>query len=556
MFAGWLPTFKPQLIESLKTYTLSDFRADAAAGLVVGIVALPLAMAFAIASGVSPQSGIVTAMIAGFLISALGGTRLCIGGPTGAFIVILYGIAVKYGVANLLVCTFMAGVMLVLMGLSRLGQIIKFFPMPLITGFTNGIAVLIFLSQLKDFFGLPVEKMPSGFFATLQTLSHTLPHFAPLSLGMAGACLAFILLWPKKLNALLPAPFVALILASLAVHVLDLPLATIGSAFGGIPQGLPPVQGLVLDWANLSNLLAPAFTIALLGAIESLLCAVVADGMTGDKHDTNQELIAQGIANMVVPFFGGIAATGAIARTATNVNNGARSPVAGIIHALLLLVIMLVAAPLARFIPLTVLAAILVAVAFKMGDWDIRKALYFPKRDTFILVVTFALTVIFDLTVAVEIGLLMSAIFFIQRMARNTGVHKLEPDHGFLFERHSIAGKTLPVGCEAYRVEGALFFGAADSLERIQTSDDQVRVVILQLHRLVMLDTTGMLAMSALHDKLAEAGKTLILCGAGGAMGQMLVDAKLATHVGERNVQPDLAAALVRAEELLRTKMV
>ncbi|MFC3531947.1 SulP family inorganic anion transporter [Vogesella facilis] len=542
-----LPAFRPQLLTSLRHYNRALFRQDLMAGLTVGIVALPLAMAFAIASGVPPQAGIFTAVIAGLLASLLGGTKLCVTGPTGAFIVIIYGIVVKYGVANLIICTFMAGAMLVLMGLLRLGQVIKFFPMPLITGFTNGIAVLIFLTQLKDFFGLPIAQMPAGFFAVLATLRQHLADFDPLTLAIAAASLLLILLWPKRLNRQLPGPFVALLLATLTVSLFHLPLATIGSKFGGIPQGLPELHGLRFDPQHLSELLTPAFTIALLGAIESLLCAVVADSITGDKHDANQELIAQGIANMVVPFFGGIPATGAIARTATNIGNGGKTPVAGIVHALLLLLVILVAAPLAAYIPLAALAAILVAVALKMGDWDIRKAAQFPRQDTAILVVTFVLTVVFDLTIAVEIGLLIAAVLFIRRMAASTSVQQLRPEHAQLFERHSIAGKTVPAGCVAYRVEGALFFGAADTVEQLASQPSSVRVVILQLHRLVLLDTSGLLALSALHQRLAAQDRTLILCGAGNEVTGMLRSARLAHEMGVGNIQPDLTTALRRA---------
>ncbi|SMF07725.1 SulP family inorganic anion transporter [Pseudogulbenkiania subflava] len=549
-------SFRPRLIDALKGYHREGFRHDVLAGLTVGIVALPLAMAFAMASGVTPQAGIFTAVIAGFLASLLGGTKFSVTGPTGAFIVVIYGIVAKYGVANLLICTFMAGMMLVLMGVMRLGQVIKFFPMPLITGFTNGIAVLIFLTQLKDFFGLPVAQMPAGFFAIVATLRARLAEFDGMTLAVSGASLALILLWPKRLNKLLPSPFVALLLATVTVALFHLPVATIGSKFGGIPQGLPAFTGLALDWATLSELMTPAFTIALLGAIESLLCAVVADSLTGDKHDANQELIAQGIANMVVPFFGGIPATGALARTATNISNGGRTPVAGMVHAALLLLVILVAAPLASYIPLAVLAAILVAVALKMGDWDIRKAAQFPRHDTAVLVVTFLLTVAFDLTIAVEIGLLMSAVFFIQSMARNTSVQRLRPEHAQLFERHSIAGKVVPPGCAAFRVEGALFFGAADTVERALHDAPDARVIILQLHRLVLLDTTGLLALSALRQRLAEERRTLILCGAGAEVMGLLVGSRLAAEMGERNIQPDLATALMRAEELLTSGVV
>lgn len=550
------PGFHPRIVDTLKSYNRQLLRDDIMAGITVGIVALPLAMAFAMASGVTPQAGIFTAVIAGFLAAVLGGSRLSVTGPTGAFIVIIYGIVAKYGVANLLICTFMSGVMLVLMGIFRLGQVIRFFPLPLITGFTNGIAVLIFLTQLKDFFGLPVEKMPAGFFAVMQVLREQLGNFHWPTLLLSAASLLLILLWPKRLNRLLPAPFVALILATLATALFSLPVATLGSKFGGIPQGLPSFGGLDLDPTHLSDLLAPAFTIALLGAIESLLCAVVADSMTSDKHDSNQELIGQGIANMVAPFFGGIPATGAVARTATNISNGGRSPVAAMVHAVLLLLILLVAAPLAASIPLAVLAAILISVALKMGDWDIRKAFQFPKRDTAVLIVTFVLTVVFDLTVAVQIGLLMAAVFFIRSMASHTSVNRLLPEYAQLFERHTIAGKHVPDGCAAFRVEGALFFGAADSVEIIHQQAEQARVIILQLHRLVMLDTTGLLALDSLNDKLRVQGKTLILCGATDEVLDMLKGSRLVDDLGADNLQPDLAAALQRAEQLLTSGVV
>ncbi|GHD70352.1 SulP family inorganic anion transporter [Vogesella fluminis] len=550
------PRFHPALLHTLRHYDKSTLRQDVLAGITVGIVALPLAMAFAIASGVPPQAGIFTAVIAGFLTSLLGGSKTSVSGPTGAFIVIIYGIVVKYGIANLIICTFMAGAMLVLMGLLRLGQVIKFFPMPLITGFTNGIAVLILLTQLKDFFGLPIGSMPSGFFAVVDILRHTINQLDPLTLAVSAASLLLILLWPKSLNRKLPGPFVALVLATLTVSLFSLPLATIGSKFGGIPQGLPELHGLAFDPEHLSDLLAPAFTIALLGAIESLLCAVVADNLTGDKHDANQELIAQGIANMVVPFFGGIPATGAIARTATSINNGGKTPVSGIVHALFLLLVILIAAPLAAYIPLAVLAAILIAVAIKMGDWDIRKAAQFPKRDTLVLAVTFILTVVFDLTIAVQIGLMIAAVFFIQRMAGSTSVQELRAEHQQLYERHSIAGKYIPDGCIAYRIEGALFFGATDRIEAIANARPEARVIILQLHRLVMLDTTGLLALSALNRHLKAQGRTLILCGAGTEVMQMLKQARLASEMGSRNIQPDLTTALQHAEEVLTAGVV
>jgi SulP family sulfate permease len=335
-----------------------------------------------------------------------------------------------------------------------------------------------------------------------------------------------------------------------------LPVATLGSRFGGIPQGLPSPAGLDLNPVHLSDLLAPAFTIALLGAIESLLCAVVVDSLTADKHDANQELIGQGIANMVVPFFGGIPATGAVVRSVTNIGNGARTPLAAVFHAALLLMVLLLAAPLAAHVPLAALAAILVSVALKMGDWDIRKARQFPPHDTLVLLVTFALTVAFDLTVAVEIGLLLAAVFFIRSMASHTAIHQLLPEHAQLFERHSIAGKSVPDGCAAFRIEGALFFGAADSVDIILKEAPRARVIILQLHRLVLLDTSGLLALEALRARLAEQGKTLILCGATDEVMDMLEGSRLMQRLGEDNLQPDLAAALQRAEEVLTDGVV
>ncbi|WP_018150539.1 SulP family inorganic anion transporter [Leeia oryzae] len=554
-------TFRPQFFHHVRHYSAALFKADLLSGITVGIVALPLAMAFAIASGVPPQAGLITAILAGLIISALGGTRMCIGGPTGAYIVILAGIVAKYGLANLFVCTFMAGIILFLMGMMRLGQIIKFFPMPLITGFTNGIAVLIFLTQLKDFFGLSVQKMPSQFFLAIKTLwEYRLTVNIPTTL-LATACLLLILTWPKRWNKRLPSPFVALVGSSVVVALINTPfhlqLATIGSRFGGIPQGLPLPQWIPIDLANFSDLLSPALTIAILGAIESLLCAVVADNLTSDKHDANQELMAQGIANMVVPFFGGIAATGAIARTATNIQNGGKTPFAGIFHALLLLLIMVVAAPLASYIPMAGLAAILVSVAIKMGDWDIRKARQFPKRDTMVLALTFALTVIFDLTVAVQIGLLLAGLFFVTRMSAQTSLNRLTPAHAQLFERQSIVGKTIPMGVHAYRVEGALFFGSADKLDQLLKLDPrEACIIILQLHRIVLLDTTGLLTLALLHSKLAAKKQQLILCGANPDMHQLLEDAGLVRLLGEDHIYPDLASALQHAAAILPTESI
>ena len=396
----------------------------------MGIVALPLAMAFAIASGVKPEAGIFTAVIAGFLISALGGSRVAIGGPTGAFIVILYGIYVKYGANNLAICTIMAGVMLLAMGAARLGTAIKFIPYPVTMGFTSGIAVLIFTTQIKDFFGLHLDKVPSEFFAKMKALAEQAGTFQWSGTALAAASLAIILFWPQTWQRRVPGSIVALVLGTAAVALWQLPVETIGSRFGGIPRALPKPVWPAMSWEIVKHLVHPATTIALLAAIESLLCAVVADGMVDDRHDPNQELMAQGIANIVSPLFGGIAATGAIARTATNVKCGARTPVAGMVHAVTLLGIILVAAPLAKFIPLATLSAVLVNVALNMGEWhNFGRLTKWPRSDALVFLASFGLTVVMDLTVAVEIGMVLAAILFIKARFRHDANNRRRRDH-------------------------------------------------------------------------------------------------------------------------------
>src|SRR6185369_11241074 len=415
--------FRPRLFEALERYSSNDLVADLIAGLTVGIVALPLAMAFAIASGAKPEAGIFTAVIAGFIISALGGTKVSIGGPTGAFIVILFGIGAKYGFDNLVICTILAGGLLLTMGIARLGTMIKYIPYPVTMGFTSGIAVLIFSTQIKDFFGLRVDKVPSEFIEKIKVLGEHIGTVQWSTVSLAAASLAIILFWPKKWQRRVPGSIAALVLGTLAVALLNLPVETIGSRFGGIPQGLPKPHFPELSWENIQHLFQPAVTIALLAAIESLLCAVVADGMVDDRHDANQELIAQGLANMICPLFGGIAATGAIARTATNVKSGARTPVAGIVHAITLLVIVIVAAPLAKFVPLATLSAVLVNVAFHMGEWhNFARLPRWPICDTAVFLSAFALTVVVDLTVAVEIGMVLAAVLFIKRSSETTQI--------------------------------------------------------------------------------------------------------------------------------------
>ena len=517
-----LHRFRPRLLDALHGYDGRRLAADIGAGLTVGVVALPLAMAFAIASGVNPEAGLVTAIVAGFLISALGGSQVQIGGPAGAFIVIVYGIVERYGLANLLIATLLAGLLLVVMGWLRLGALVRYVPVSIVIGFTNGIAVLIALSQLKDLLGLAVQKMPADFFTQIGVLAAALPGFNPVALGLGLACLAVVVLWPKsyametapaglparlrRVLAHLPGTVVALAGATLATALLSLPVETIGSRFGGIPQALPAFALPEFSWATAKQLLIPTLTIALLGAIESLLCARVADNLAPQhpRHDPNQELMAQGVANMVTPLFGGIPATGTIARTVTNIRAGATSPVAGIVHALTLLAVVLVAAPLAGHVPLAALAGILLFVAWNMGEWrEFARARQFNLTYRTILFGTFALTVVFDLTVAVEVGLVLACVCFIWRMGTLFRVTELEPAQ---------AGEAATPQTQAFELYGSLFFGAVGELEdlpgRVRTD---TRAVVLDMHRLVSMDTSGLEALRQLHQALQRRGVALLL---------------------------------------------
>ncbi|MDD2775428.1 MAG: sulfate permease [Gallionella sp.] len=553
ILAKVLSRFRPRLLESLRDYDKSRFSTDVTAGITVGIIALPLAIAFAIASGAKPEAGIFTAIIAGFIISALGGSRVQIGGPTGAFIVIVYGIIAQYGYANLLICTMMAGFILVAMGLTGMGSLIKFFPHPLISGFTSGIAALILLSQVKEFFGLQIDKMPAEFFRKLNAIYHAIPTIEPLTLALAFASALLIWFYPKAWGKRIPAPIIALVLGTVAVAVFDLPVETIGTRFGGIPQGLPTFDPPEFTLSQLRNLIAPAMTIALLGAIESLLSAAVADGMIDDKHDPNQELIAQGIANIVTPFFGGIPATGAIARTATNVRSGATSPVSGIVHALTLLLIILVAAPLAKNIPLATLSAILVVVALNMGEWEeFRTLRNYPRSDSAVLVATFVLTVVFDLTVAVEIGMFVAIFFFIKRITELTHVSISDQSFNPTDTIGTQQRKNVPEGVMIYRVFGALFFGAADKLENILAhTHTEPTVLILKMHEVISMDSSALHTLDNLHAKLRKRGKYLILCGPHTQPYFLMHRAGFFDKIGNENVKANLDDALQRARVLL-----
>ena len=545
--------FRPKLIDTLKNYSSQDFTADLIAGLTVGIVALPLAMAFAIASGVPPQAGIFTAVIAGLIISALGGTKVCIGGPTGAFIVILYGIFAKYGAENLAICTVMAGVILLAMGVAGLGTMIKYIPYPVTMGFTSGIAVLIFSTQIKDFFGLSVDKVPSEFIEKMKVFIEYANSFQWPTLMLAAASFAIIKLWPRNWQRRVPGSIVALLLGTVAVAGLQLPVETIGSKFGGIPQGFPRPQIPALSWDNIQHLIQPAFTIALLAAIESLLCAVVADGMVDDKHDSNQELMAQGLANIVSPLFGGIAATSAIARTATNVKSGARSPISGVIHAVTLLVIILAAAPLAKFIPLATLSAVLVNVALHMGEWhNFGRLPKWPVCDTAVFLAAFGLTVIIDLTVAVEIGMVLAAILFVKRSSETTQIMAVDESTETEGSQHSLVGKEVPKGAMVYRIFGAFFFGAADKLESaLKRLKQEPDVLILRMRKVVAMDATGLNALEDLYERLHRKGKHLLLSAPHTHPLMVMEKAGFLDRIGRENVCPHIDAALARAREIL-----
>ena len=515
--------FHPRLLDALRGYDKGRWLADVGAGVTVGIVALPLAMAFAIASGLKPEAGLWTAIIAGFLISALGGANAQIGGPAGAFIVIVYGIVERYGVANLLISTACAGVLLVLLGLFQLGTLVRFVPVSIVIGFTNGIAVLIALSQVKDWLGLSIAHMPGNFFSQIDALARHIGTFNTHAFGLGAACVAGLFLWPRltmkgspvmqvlerhtvRSFARVPAPVVALVTLTLLAWALNMPVETIGTRFGGIPQALPVFALPDFSWDTVRLLVTPTVTIALLGAIESLLCARVADQVSTDphhkKHDPNQELMAQGVANIVVPFFGGMPATGTIARTVTNIRAGATSPVAGIVHALTLAVIVLAAAPLALHIPLAVLAGILLHVAWNMGEWhEFARLRHFSNHYRLLMLGTFFLTVVFDLTVAVEVGLFMACALFVRRMSAL-----------FRVERQPANEPPAQRPTATWRLHGALFFGAAakvDPIIQAVEAGPPGMDVVLDASELVALDTTGLDALSQILKAVAARGGRL-----------------------------------------------
>ena len=543
----WLP----RSISSLKDYTWNKFAADALAGVTVGLVALPLAMAFAIASGVAPQAGLYCAIVAGFLISALGGSTTQIGGPTGAFVVVVYGIVAKYGLDGLFMCTLMAGVFLVVLGATGLGTAVKFIPRPVVVGFTNGIAVLIASTQIKDFFGLKVDKVPGEFLARLEILARNFRSFSPQETSLGGVALVMILVFMRYVKRV-PGYIVALFAGTALVMIFKLPVETIGTRFGGIPSGFPGIKIPHFHFDMLRPLISPAITVAMLGAIESLMSAVVSDRMSGNKHNPNVELVGQGIANIFSPLFGGLPATGAIARTATNIRSGAKTPVAGMVHALTLLAIVLFAAPLARFIPLSVLAAILLVVSYNMGEWrEIPELLKLSPLEIGTWLVTFALTVFADLTVAVEAGMILAALVFIRKVTITTTVSQVTDEYLREGHVHILQHKEIPPYVTIFRIHGPFLFGATDKIEEIvHRLSELPPILILRLRNMTAIDATGLQAFENLADAVHDSGRGFILCGAREQPARLMRQAEFEQHVGSGNICPSIADALERAKKL------
>jgi SulP family sulfate permease len=543
----WLP----KSVVCLRDYNLNKFPHDVVAGVTVGLVALPLAMAFAIASGLTPQAGIYCAVVTGFLISALGGSKTQIGGPTGAFVVVIAGIVALHGVDGLFMCTVMAGVILVILGVTGMGTAVKYIPRPIVIGFTNGIAVLIASTQIKDFLGLSLEKVPGVFWLRMEAISenfHTLSYAATaLAVGTVATMLVC-----RAVSTRIPGPIVGMLGATVAAVALKLPVATIGTRFGGIPSGLPHLAIPHFRTDLIHGLLGPAFTVAMLGAIESLMSAVVADRMSNDHHNPNVELVAQGVANIVSPMFGGLPATGAIARTATNIRAGAKSPVAGMIHALTLLCVLLFAAPLASYIPMAALAGILMVVAYNMGEWrEIPQLLKLTKTDISIWLVTFALTVFADLTVAVEAGMILAALLFIGRVADTTTVSQVTDDYVEDGRVHILQDKDIPYYATIFRIHGPFLFGATDKLA-VVTEDIHALppVVILRLRNMTALDATGLFALEEIARQLHASKRVLILCGAREQPAQLIRQAEFEEVIGRENICDNVQEALKRAEEV------
>lgn len=552
---------KPQLFDTLKSYNKKNFMSDLMAGIIVGIVALPLAIAFGIASGVTPEKGIITAIVAGFLVSLLGGSKVQIGGPTGAFIVIIYGIIQKYGIEGLTIATIMAGVFLILFGLLKLGTIIKYIPYPIVVGFTSGIAVTIFTTQIKDLFGLTIDTVPSDF---VEKWICYIQHFSTADLwcSLVGVVSVIIIAITPKFSKKIPGSLVAIIVMTIAALLLKqyagiTSIETIGDRFN-VSNAIPDVQVPVMTWETIKSLVAPAMTIAVLGAIESLLSATVADGVIGDHHNSNTELVAQGVANLASPLFGGIPATGAIARTMTNINNGGRTPIAGIIHAVVLLLIFLFFMSLAKYIPMACLAGVLVIVSYGMCGWRSFVALMKnPKSDVTVLFITFFLTIIFDLTVAIEVGLIIACLLFMKRMSETTDVKVImdEINEESDISKGNIEHLTIPEGVEVYEINGPYFFGAGNKFEEIMASfGDRPKVRIIRMRKVPFVDSTGIHNLTNLCEMSKNEGITIVLSGVSEKVHAQLQKARFYDILGEENICSHINLALERAKEIVSEK--
>ena len=555
-----MPILKPKLVTTLKNYTKEQFFADLTAGVIVGIVALPLSIAFGIASGVTPEKGIITAIIAGFLISSLGGSRVQIGGPTGAFIIIVYGIIQNYGTTGLAIATIMAGFILLIMGFARLGSLIKFIPYPVVVGFTSGIAILIFSTQIKDFFGLEMGIVPSEFhekwiayFDVFSTVNFNV-------LGIALLALFIMIFWPKITHRI-PGSLIAIIVTTILVNVFNIPIDTIGSKFGEIQSNIPMPSSFEINYSVIKSLIGPATVIALLAAIESLLSAVVADGMIGGKHRSNMELVALGVANIVTPLFGGIPATGAIARTATNIKNGGRTPVAGIIHAITLLMIMLFFGSYAKLIPMATLAAILILVSYNMSEWRSFKSLIkSPKSDVVVLLTTFFLTVIFDLTIAIEIGMVLAVLLFMKRMAEVSNVSVITRelvDEEEKDDPNAISKKIIPDGAEVFEINGPFFFGAAKKFkDQMLKIEEPPKVRIIRMRNVPAIDATGLQTLRDFYSDAKKYDTHLILSGVHAQPLMAMGKSGVLDLYGEKNILGNIDDSLKFAREILESQRI
>lgn len=552
-----LDAWLPKSVLLLREYNTEKFVHDLIAGVTVGLVALPLAMAFAIASGVPPQAGIYCAIVTGFLISALGGSKTQIGGPTGAFVVVVLGIISRYGLDGLFTCTMLAGLILVVMGLTGLGTMVKFFPRPVVVGFTNGIAILIASTQIRDFFGLRMEHVPGDFFHRMGAIAQNFYTLNWAATAVGVACLLVMIACVRFFKRV-PGAIVVCFGATAAVSLLHIPVETIGTRFGGIPSGLPHIAVPTLRPSLLLHLLSPAVTVAMLGAIESLFSAVVSDKMSNDKHNPNVELMAQGVANIFSPLFGGLPATGAIARTATNVRAGARTPVAGIVHALTLLAVILFAAPLVKNLPLAALAGILFMVAYNMGDWaEIPEILKLTKADIVVWLLTMSLTVFADLTLAVEVGMILAAFTFIRKISQTTTVSKVTDDYIEDGRAHILQDKDIPEYIAVFRIHGPFLFGVTDKIATITENISQLPpIVIVRLRNMTAIDATGIAALEELADILQTSGRSMLICGARPQPQALMREAGFDRHIGAENICSSIEEALKRAAEIRKEKAI